>query len=220
MQVAGVGDVPTTGVDAVVINLAATETAAPGLVTGFPTGQNVPLASNVNFVTAGATSPNLAIIPLGDDGQLSFFVLGGAHVLGDVTGYITDDSASVTTDGLFVPLEPTRVFDTREEESPPGPKGYVPADGTIDVQVAGAAGIPTDAAAVVLNVTGVESPIGFLTVWERGPSRPTASTLNFAPPIDVRANAAMVPVGVGGQVSFYTLNGSDMLADTAGYFLG
>ena len=220
VQVAGVGDVPASGVDAVVINLTATGTAAPGLVTGFPTGQDVPLASNVNFVSAGATAPNLAIIPLGDDGQLSFFVLGGAHVLGDVTGYITDDTAPVTTDGLFVPLEPTRVFDTREEESPPGPKGYVPADGTIDVQVAGAAGIPDDAAAVVLNVTGVESPIGFLTVWERGPSRPTASTLNFAPPIDVRANAAMVPVGVDGQVSFYTLNGSDMLADTAGYFLG
>ena len=83
-----------------------------------------------------------------------------------------------------------------------------------------ASGVPDDAAGVVLNVTGAASPLGFLTAWERGPSRPVASTLNFAAPLDTRANAAMLPVGVGGQISFSTLNGSDMLADVAGYFLG
>ena len=41
-----------------------------------------------------------------------------------------------------------------------------------------------------------------------------------AAPLDTRANAAMLPVGAGGQISFYSLNGSDVIADAAGYFLG
>ena len=61
--------------------------------------------------------------------------------------------------------------------------------------MAGTAGIATTAAAVVLNVTGINSPLGFLTAWETGPPRPVASTLNFAAPIDTRANAAMLPLG-------------------------
>ena len=174
----------------------------------------------MNLDGAGATAPNLAFIPVGADGKRSFFSRNPAHLLGDVTGYITDDSVPAGTVGLFVPLEPTRVFDTREVEIPPGPKGYVAADATIDVDVGGTAGVPADAAGVVLNVTGIDSPLGYLTAWQRGPTRPTASTLNFGAPIDTRANAAMLPVGVDGQISFYTKNGSDMLADVSGYFLG
>ena len=196
-----------------------TEAGAPGFITGYPTGEDRPVASNVNLGT-GATAPNLAIIPIGDGGKVTFFSRGPAHLLGDVTGYITNGSASASTDGLFVALAPTRVFDTREDETPPGPKGFVPAGGTIDVDVAGTAGVPSNAAGVVLNVTGIDSPLGFLTAWNTGPKRPVASTLNFAGPIDTRANAAILPIGTGGQISFYTKFGSDMLADVSGYFLG
>jgi hypothetical protein len=220
VQVLGVGDVPDSGVSAIVVNITATEAGAPGFVTGYPTGEERPLASNVNLDQPGATAPNLAIIPIGAGGMVSLYSDAPVHLLGDVTGYITDGSVPAGTEGLFVPLEPTRVFDTREVETPPGPKGFVAADQAIDVDVGGAAGVPADAAGVVLNVTGIDSPPGFLTAWQRGPERPLASTLNFATPLDTRANAAMLPIGVDGQISFYTQNGSDILADVSGYFLG
>ena len=220
VETLGVGQVPTVGVAAVVVNVTAVDAGAAGFVTVFPTGEKRPLASNVNVDRPGAIAPNLVIVPIGDNGTISLYSLSATHLLGDVTGYITDDSADASIDGLFVPLEPTRVFDTREDESPPGPKGYVPADGSIAADVAGTSGVPADAAGVVLNVTGIASPLGYLTAWERGPKRPVASVLNFAAPLDTRANAAMLPVGVDGQINFYTLSGSDILADVSGYFLG
>jgi hypothetical protein len=220
IDVLGQGLVPATGVAAVVVNLTATEAASAGYVTAYPAGQERPLASTVNLSSAGDTAPNLAIVPVGADGEITIFASHGAHVLGDVAGYITDDSAALDEAGLFVPLAPERVFDTRDSEAAPGPKGFVPAGGQIDVAVAGVGSVPADAAGVVLNVTGVGSPGGFLTAWPTGPERPLASTLNFAAPVDTRANAAILPIGEGGLVSFYAKLGAHVLADAAGYFLG
>ena len=55
---------------------------------------------------------------------------------------------------------------------------------------------------------------------KRAPVLPRVSTLSFTPPIDMRVNAVMLPAAAGGQVSCSTLNGRDMLDDTAGYFVG
>jgi hypothetical protein len=53
----------------------------------------------------------------------------------------------------YTPIEPVRLLDTREGLG--APSGRVQAAGVIDVQVAGRSGVPADASAVVLNVTGV-----------------------------------------------------------------
>lgn len=54
------------------INVTATETEAAGFVTAYPTGEPRPVASNVNVDRPGATAPNLAIVPIGDRGTISF----------------------------------------------------------------------------------------------------------------------------------------------------
>jgi hypothetical protein len=220
VQVSGVGDVPLSGVDAIVINLTGTEASAAGFVTAYPFGISLPLASNVNLDGPGATAPNLAIVPLGPGGKIRVYSSHGAHVLGDVTGYITDGSAALSTVGLFVPLTPERVFDTRPAQPAPGPKGYLAAGARIDAQVAGTGNVPSDAGGVVLNATAIAGPLGFVTAWETGPSRPLASTINLAAPLDTRANGAMLPIGAGGKISFFSKSGSDLLADTSGFFLG
>ena len=221
VPVLGVGSIPDTGVAAVVVNLTGTESNAPGFLTAYPTGLDLPTTSNVNLGSAGTTAPNLAIVPIGDDGTITVFSSHGAHVIVDVAGYITGPEADVSVAGLFVPIAPERTFDTRESEPAPGPKGYVSAGDSIDVQFGGVGSIPADAAAVMVNVTGINSPLGYLTAWERGPARPSASTLNFvASPRDIRANGAMLALGEGGQISFFTLRGSHILGDTVGYYLG
>ena len=218
VQITGVGGVPNTGVAAVVINLTATEAAAEGFVTAWPKGQPRPLASNLNLNGPGDTAPNLAIIPIGDDGMISLYTQSGTHLLGDVTGYVTDPTAVVDDAGLFVPLPPGRVFDTRNGQ-PAGPTGYVAAGATIRPSFIGLAGIPSYAGAVALNLTATEAATGFVTAWPDGLPRPLASNLNLNGPLDTRPNAAILPLGANGRIAHYTDAGAHLLADTTGYYL-
>jgi len=87
LQVTGRGGVPSTGVSAVVLNVAVTGPTAMSHLTVYPAGEAVPLASNLNFV-AGQTVPNLVTAKLGANGQLSIYnVAGNTHVIADVVGW-------------------------------------------------------------------------------------------------------------------------------------
>ena len=69
-----------------------------------------------------------------------------------------------------------------------------------------------------LNVTVIpHGPLGYLTVWPMGEGRPLVSTLNSADG-RVKANAAIVPAGDGGEVSIYVTNTTDVVLDIDGYF--
>lgn len=118
----------------------------------------------------------------------------------------------------FNPVSPDRVLETR-----PGYPGFagqtaIGPDASIDVQVAGRAGVPADAGAVVLNVT-VTGPTagGYLTVWPTGTARPDTSSLNMVAGQTV-PNAVVVKLGAGGRVSIYNNAGqSDVLVDVVGW---
>src|SRR4051794_17781224 len=92
------------------------------------------------------------------------------------------------------------------------------ADGTLALQVGGQAGVPMDAAAVVMNVT-VTNPAaaGFVTVWPCGAARPLASNLNYVAGQNV-PNLTISRLGTGGQVCFYSMVATDLVADVAGFF--
>lgn len=215
VQVAGEVGIPSTGVTAVVLNVTATASSGPGFVTVWPKGAPQPTTSNLNVTAAAQTVPNLVTVPLGTDGQVSFFSLSGIDLLADVAGYfVAADSAS---GGRFVPVEPTRVFDTREA---PEPQGVVGPGSSIRVPIAGDNGIPDSGAdAVVLNVTGVNvGGPGFITVHPGGNERPEASNVNLLFPGDIAPNLVVVPLGDDGTVEFYSSSGADILADVFGYF--
>jgi hypothetical protein len=88
LQVAGRGGVPSTGVSAVVVNLTVTQPAAPGWVSASADGSVLPPVSNLNFVR-GQTVANLAIVPVGADGNIRLHNgLGGTvQLVADVFGY-------------------------------------------------------------------------------------------------------------------------------------
>ena len=82
----------------------------------------------------------------------------------------------------------------------------------------GACGIPSAAAAYSLNVTVVPSgPLGFLTTYQAGQSRPLASTLNSDG--RVKANAAIVPAGSNGGVDVFVTDQTHVIIDIDGYFV-
>lgn len=224
VQITGRGGVPTTGVSAVVLNVTVTNTTAGSYLTVWPARVSRPLASNLNW-TAGKTVPNLVEVALGPGGQVSAYnAAGSTDVIFDVAGWVGVASNSQTKDGLYIPINPHRVLDTRNGTGVSG--GAVGPGKVISVQVTGAAGIPTTGVeAVVLNVTETNPTAGsYLTVYPAGSSPPFASNLNFVPGQTV-PNRVLVKLGTNpatgtfGWVSFYNAAGTvDVIADVGGWF--
>ena len=198
------------GAIAVAINLTAVDASAPTYVTAWPGGQPRPTTSNLNPVP-GMAVPNLAIIRLGNAGDVNFFNNSGTvNLLADVVGYFRDG----TSVGM-APLAPARLLDTREGIGALGP-GQM-----LDLQVAGRGGVSSNPEAVALNVTVTGPTAGsFLTVWPSGEPRPFASSVNMVPGQTV-PNMVLTRVGANGMVSIFNNTGStDVVVDVLGCFDG
>jgi len=82
----------------------------------------------------------------------------------------------------------------------------------------GSCNIPATAAAYALNVTVIPStPLGFLTIWPTAQPQPAVSTLNSLD-MRVKANAAIVAAGSGGDVSVFVTGATHLALDINGYF--
>ncbi len=210
VQVTGAGGVPTTGVSAVILNVTVTNTTGTSFLTVWPTGLSKPNASNLNW-TAGMTVPNRVMVPIGAGGMVTVFNnAGSADVIVDVSGYFTDSTA---TGKLFTPISPVRIADTRLSATTLTPGG------TMTVQVAGVAVVPSNATAVVLNVTVTNTTsYGYLTVYPSSGTRPLASDLNWVPGQTV-PNLVLATLGATGAITFYNSVGStDVVVDLAGWY--
>jgi ASPM-SPD-2-Hydin domain-containing protein/centrosomal CEP192-like protein len=117
-----------------------------------------------------------------------------------------------TLGGQYLPVAPNRIYDTRTTGIGPLGTGEERV-----VQVTGSQ-VPPGAVAVVLNVTVTNTTsAGYLTVFPTGISRPTASSLNWTARQTV-PNLVEVPLGTGGQVSFFNAYGhTDLILDLQGY---
>jgi hypothetical protein len=82
----------------------------------------------------------------------------------------------------------------------------------------GACGIPETALALSLNFTVVApAGAGHLTVWPTGVPEPAVSTLNYLAGQTV-ANAAIVTLGTGGQITVESFAAAHLVVDVNGYF--
>lgn len=173
----------------------------------------VPLASNFvinGFTTADQWRPSVAPMPNG----------GFAAVW---ESFAQDGSAS----GVFGSVEcarlymvsPCRLADTRD---PPGLP--LAANTTRMFPVTGSCAIPSDARAVLVNVTAVNpGGIGNLRLYPAGAAAPLASSVNFVP-ARTRANQAFVSLGTNGQVAVRcdmpagSTAATHLVLDVYGYF--
>jgi len=190
----------------------------------WPAGHAQPLASNVNVDKDGQTIANLAIVPLGAGGQVSLFAFSEVDLLVDVLGYFTADTVPMSDQGLFMPLGPARIIDTRLVAQDSGlytPKALV-GGYRADLQVAGYGGVPTTGvAAVIGNVTATETAApGFITVYPAATAQPLASNVNIDRAGQTIPNLVVGRLGYQGRLSLFTYAGSDVLFDVAGWFTG
>ncbi|MFJ7774562.1 PKD domain-containing protein [Streptomyces yangpuensis] len=198
----------TAGASAAVLNVTVTGATEDTHLGVWPSGQARPATSNVN-VKAGGTSSNTVTVPIGADGKISAQLNSGkASLIVDFVGYYQPDAGQ-----RFAPITPTRVVDTRTAG------GALGGGQTRTVKVAGVNGIPADATAVALNLTGTgATENSHVIAYPHQDQRPTTSNLNLEPGKD-KSNQAIVPVGPNGTITLYTNSGSTHLVlDAVGYY--
>ena len=216
LQVTGRGGVPAAGVQAVVLNVAVTQTTGHSYLSVFPAGVPLPLAANLNW-TPGETVSNRVMARLGTGGRVTIYNNAGeTDVVVDVGGWYSDASVAGTV-GTYTPLTPARVLDTREGIG--GFAGAIPGGTSVDVQITGRGGVPsTGVSAVILNATVTQTAgPGHLTISPTGSPMPLASDLNYAAG-DTRPNLVVVRVGAGGKVNLFTSVTTHVVFDVAGWF--
>jgi hypothetical protein len=115
------------------------------------------------------------------------------------------------------------VADTRNPDGPSGGPALL-ANTVRAFPVAGLCGIPPSATAVAIIMAVVTpSDVGDLRVYPAGGPAPLASAINFRAGI-VRANNAIVPLGVNGEISVQcdmpigSTGSTNFFFDVYGYF--
>ncbi len=191
-----------------------------GYWTAYPAGQDQGTTSNINISVPGQTIANQVIVKPSALG-VDFYSYAGGDLLVDLMGYYTGTGAAVSVDGLFVPVSPTRLLDTRSTPNPLGENVALHHDWTVEVGTAGQAGISgSGASAVALNVTMTRAQgEGFVTVYPAGRGRPDSSNLNADLAGTTAPNHVQLATGTRG-VSFYSYGGTDLIVDIFGWFMG
>jgi hypothetical protein len=208
VQVSGVGSSPVPqNALAYVLNVTEVSGSAGSLLTVYPSGTARPNASNLNFA-AHTVIANLVTVTTDGSGEVNIYnALGTVNVLVDVEGYFEPEPSSDFV-GLFHPIAPFRVCDTRNPSPTPvcSAHGEMGPETAMVVNVTGTSGIPNDgtAGSVVVNLTGVAgSASTYLSLFPtdssggcqyNGSHAPTFSTINL-PAGAVQANRVMVELG-------------------------
>lgn len=221
--------VPSTA-GAVVLDVTAVNPTAAGFLSVYPTGSisdpmtadaNGTLTSNLNFA-AGQTVANLVEVPLSSSGSVTIYNhAGSTGVDVDVFGYYSPLPSTGATSGLYNPVNPDRVLGSLQAGQSVG------QDSTTPVTVAGVDGVPSDATAVVVNITASDATNGgYVSAYAAGTSKPVVSNLNYAAG-QIVANRAVVPVGSNGQIDLYNSFGPGVTSgsvnldvDLDGYYTG
>ncbi len=210
LDVTGVGNVPATGVTAVILNVTVTQPSASSFLSVTPTGGIT--TSNSNFA-AGETVAGLVVVPVGPDGSVRYAIgAGSAHVIADVFGWFA--TPTTLTGSVFTPVEPARLLDTRQD--PAGPLGPG-EEGFLTIE--GQGGVPADGVdAAVLNITVTQpTAASYLAITPN--AEPGTSNLNFATGQTV-ANLAVVPINqTSGDVVIYNDTGNaHVIVDVFAWF--
>lgn len=195
---------------AVAVNVTGADVTGNTFVTAYPYGTARPVVSTLN-ATPGRTTPNLAIVPLGESKISVYNNAGNTTVYLDLAGFYAPNQGAV-----FTPTAPARVLDTRTGVGTNNSPG--PVTGTADVWSGDH--LPDNAIAAMMNVTGIlPTADTFVSTW-RGDSNGT-SVLNLVPG-QISANQAVVPLfdrNPSPRSRFVNHAGAvDLAADLAGYF--
>lgn len=205
---------PVGDMTAVAVNITVVNASNGGYIAAYADGASRPGTSNVNF-GKGQIVANNAIVPVAANGKIDLTAELGTtasvNVVVDVVGYYSPSMNFATT--AFVPIVPSRVFDSREDG-----EGQIANGIEYDLDL-GWWAQPTAAIEMNLTVTGTKSS-GYLNLYTYGASIPSTSNINWTKGQTV-ANAASVSASdANGWIAIYNASGggADVILDVSGYF--
>ncbi len=226
VQLSGIADagdprsvIPSNAM-AVALSVTVDSPALRGFLSVVPGGTTVPSTSSLNF-EAGQTATSLVFVSIDGpaNGIARFLANRSAHLQVDILGWFTGPPVKVggggEREGLFVPMRPTRLIDTR-----PPTYGTPPVPGQVVAVNTAAAGVP-EGSAVIVNDVAVQSggPGQVQIAATAQPQPPSFRNLTIAVPYQTRAASTITRTAAGG----FTLTGtmtSNYTSDIAGYFQG
>lgn len=197
-QVLGRLGVPSSGVSAVLLDIAATSSTDEDTFLTAWTGGPRPETSSVRFGEDTVPRSNSVVVIPSASGTFKLYNHAGlTHVNIDVQGYFTTSNGGLAPGG-FEPIEPNRVLDTASGIG--APVSEIPVGGDLELQVADVDPLPTNVAAVFANVTiSSAETTGGLTLQsstDTGYSRPA---VNYSAGGSDSSGVA-IPVGDNGRV--------------------
>jgi hypothetical protein len=207
---------------AIVVNVTAVGPTNAGFLTVYPTGATLPTAANIDFA-AGQTVGNEVTVGL--DASQSFTVYygpagsGTVNFTADVMGYY---EAETTGGSFYVPVTPTRIYDSRTGSGQTGAGTTLTNGGSDNVTVAGVGGVPTSAngtTAVVLNVA-ITNPtaFSFMYAYPKGSTAPLVANQNYTAG-ETLSSQVVATVNSSNQVTIANHTGNvDIVVDVDGYY--
>lgn len=178
LRVTGRAGVPRRGVSAVALNVVALRPSSGGAMYVYARGARRPALPSLTL-QRGKTMSTTVVVRVPTNGQLTLLhAARRTHVAIDVLGWYGSSRSHV--DGQYVPMDARRVVDSRAGIGVR--KAPVQRRATLDLRLAGRAGVPQNgASAVVLNVMGLSARrAGAFTLYARGTRRPTLPSLTLA----------------------------------------
>jgi hypothetical protein len=222
------GTTVPNGATAAVLNVTVANPTDGGFLTVYPQGGQRPNASNLNYA-AGQTTTNRVIMPLSASGKITVWSSEPTDVIVDVSGYYSADGGTGTQ--FTAEAAPVRICDTRPDNPSnlTGPASQcngqtMTLGGDENVNVVGLAGVPANATAVVINLTGIApSQPTFLTVFlgigTPGNVLPNTSDLN---PATGETRANMVVATINPRFGWITVANNtgniDVAVDVLGWY--
>ena len=214
VHLGGAGSLPASGLGAVSLNVAVTNSGAGGWLKVYPCGIPPPTA-NINYAV-GQTVSN-AVITATAATEICVVALSPVDVIIDVNAWFP------TSAGL-APIQPFRLFDTRPGESPDaaisGRTSPVGAHQVVFLSPRGLRSVPlAGASALALNVavTNVRSA-GWVKVYPCG-AAPSTANVNVAPG-DTVSNAVITSISTAGTICIESSVTVDVIVDVTGWFAG
>ena len=196
VQVAGRAGVPSDA-RAAVLSVRRGDSSKVGAIWAWPESGTKPDTASWRKAT-GIAAVSQMIVPLGSTGRVRLAADGAGPVSLEVAGYV-----SASADRAVHPVVPRSLLGN----------GAKVKDGRArTVSVRGRAGVPQQARAVVVSVTGtVDKRTGHLKVWPRGGAEPSKSDL-VVPRRETSETLVVVRIGRHGDVRLRA-NGASVKAN-------
>jgi len=207
VQVLGRAGVPDNGVSAVALSVEASCASAHTSVSLAPGGLAEGF-SRVVTVNRNGSARGLTVARLSPRGDVTIRNAQGAVAVSvTVVGYV-----STTGNGGRLVSLPRKAL--------PGARPLSVDAGGVNIDVAGQAGVPSDARAVMLNVRrSANSKVGQVWAWPTGGDRPVPSTWTRSAG-SAAAGMVVVPLGGGDQIRVAGDRAGQVSLDVVGYVAG